>query len=656
MKYMILLLIGFMTSHASAWQADKDTIEAWTPSAMASLPVVTSTAIAPDGVYVAYTVRETKMEGEDSKYLSHLWVAKSDGSFDRQYTHRDESVSSPAFTPDGKHISFLSKKGEHQQVFMIPIDGGEAFTVTNAKGSISNYKWSPDGSSIAYIMVDPPSEEDKKRKKEKSDVILVDQDYKYNRLYKHVLAADSAMLLFGDDIHVTSFDWSPDGKQIVFAHQPTPRVNDRYKMDLALVSADSGTVESLVSREGTDASPVFSKDGESVLFSSSGGRHEPIGLQDLYEVKLANRQIRKLAETNDRSANIIGLDSEGMLCFSEYEGTNLRLYRLSQDGNSFEKLTPSEGIHSRASFSSESEHFVYVHETPDTPGEVYVNKVSKDDVQKVSQVFESFVFPEMGQTELISWTSKDGTIIEGLVTYPVGYTQGESVPTILMVHGGPAGVYNQSWTGAGSIYAIQYFAANGYALLRPNPRGSTGYGKDFRYANFQDWGYGDYEDLMSGVDRLIETGVADPNNLFEMGWSYGGYMTSWIVTQTDRFNAVSMGAGLSNLISMTGTTDIPNYLTGHMGGPYWGDNMKTYEKHSAIYFVENVSTPTQIIHGKEDLRVPIGQAQEFYWALNERNIPTEMIVYPRTPHGPREPKFLADVSERIFKWFENYKK
>jgi dipeptidyl aminopeptidase/acylaminoacyl peptidase len=225
-----------------------------------------------------------------------------------------------------------------------------------------------------------------------------------------------------------------------------------------------------------------------------------------------------------------------------------------------------------------------------------------------------------------------------------------------MVHGGPAGVYSKNWTGSGGIYAIQYFAEKGYALLRPNPRGSTGYGKKFRYANYMDWGYGDYEDLMSGVDKVIEIGVADENNLFEMGWSYGGYMTSWIVTQTDRFNAVSMGAGLSNLISMTGTTDISDYLKGHLGGPYWGGNMKTYEKHSAIYFVENVKTPTQIIHGKEDLRVPLSQAQEFYWALSERGVPTEMILYPRTPHGPREPKFTADVSERILIWFENYKK
>jgi len=200
---------------------------------------------------------------------------------------------------------------------------------------------------------------------------------------------------------------------------------------------------------------------------------------------------------------------------------------------------------------------------------------------------------------------------------------------------------------------IQYFAQEGYAVLRPNPRGSTGYGKDFRYANIMDWGYGDFDDLMSGVDLVIGMGVGDPDQLYLMGWSYGGYMTSFAVTKTDRFRAASMGAGLPNLISMTTTTDIQDYLVGHMGGEFW-DDYETYEKHSAMYRIKNVVTPTQVIHGAEDLRVPFTQGQEFYRALDRRDVATEMIVYPRTPHGPREPKFLMDVSDRILTWFRKH--
>jgi dipeptidyl aminopeptidase/acylaminoacyl peptidase len=243
--------------------------------------------------------------------------------------------------------------------------------------------------------------------------------------------------------------------------------------------------------------------------------------------------------------------------------------------------------------------------------------------------------------------------IEGLLTYPVDYQEGRAYPLILNIHGGPAGVFSQSFTGNPGIYMIQYFAQEGYAVLRPNPRGSSGYGKDFRYANYMDWGYGDYEDLMSGVDKTIDMGVAHPDSLLTMGWSYGGYMTSFLVTRTDRFQAASMGAGLPNLISMVTTTDIPDYLVAHMGGEFW-DDYETYERHSAMYRIANVTIPTQVIHGENDLRVPFTQGQEFYTALRRRGIATEMVVYPRTPHGPREPKLLMDVSQRILKWFEQF--
>ena len=200
---------------------------------------------------------------------------------------------------------------------------------------------------------------------------------------------------------------------------------------------------------------------------------------------------------------------------------------------------------------------------------------------------------------------------------------------------------------------IQTFAQENVAVLRPNPRGSTGYGKEFRYANFKDWGFGDMDDLMAGVDHVIDMGVAHPDSLLLMGWSYGGYMTSFAVTRTNRFKAASMGAGLPNLVSMTTTTDIGDYLVAHMGDEFWND-YETYERHSAIYRIANVTTPTQVIHGANDLRVPFTQGQEFYRALQRRGIPTEMVVYPRTPHGPREPKFLMDVTTRILTWFNKH--
>jgi dipeptidyl aminopeptidase/acylaminoacyl peptidase len=232
----------------------------------------------------------------------------------------------------------------------------------------------------------------------------------------------------------------------------------------------------------------------------------------------------------------------------------------------------------------------------------------------------------------------------------VNYKPGKQYPLILNIHGGPAGAFTQNFTAAGSVYPIQAFAQQGYAVLRPNPRGSIGYGKDFRHANYNDWGFGDYEDDQSGVDKVIAMGVAHPDSLVICGWSYGGYMTSFTVTKTNRFKAASLGAPVTNLMSFVGTSDIASFLPDYFGGEYW-DRMDVYMKHSAMFNVKNVKTPSQVIHGERDVRVPISQGFEFYTAVKRLGIPAEMITYPRTPHGVQEPKFIQDIGERVLVWF-----
>jgi dipeptidyl aminopeptidase/acylaminoacyl peptidase len=334
-------------------------------------------------------------------------------------------------------------------------------------------------------------------------------------------------------------------------------------------------------------------------------------------------------------------------------GTRRHVIAVPIEGDAIRTISSGDGVIGSIGLTPSADRMAFTWQTTDEPWDVYVSSTTDYAPRKITDLHAHVPRPEMGRTELVTWESTDGLEIEGLLTYPVGYEEGSRVPLILNVHGGPAGVYSQSFTGAPSIYMLQTFAEQGFAILRPNPRGSTGYGKDFRYANFQDWGYGDFRDLMTGVDHAIEMGVADPERLLLMGWSYGGYMTSWAVTQTDRFKAASMGAGLPNLISMTTTTDIQDYLVGHMGVEFWED-YERYERHSAMYHIADVVTPTQVIHGANDLRVPFTQGQEFYRALDRRGVPTEMIVYPRTPHGPREPKFLMDVTGRILTWFRTH--
>jgi dipeptidyl aminopeptidase/acylaminoacyl peptidase len=227
------------------------------------------------------------------------------------------------------------------------------------------------------------------------------------------------------------------------------------------------------------------------------------------------------------------------------------------------------------------------------------------------------------------------------------------VPLILNVHGGPAGAFSQSYIGARGVYPLATFAARGYAILRGNPRGSSGYGTEFRRANFKDWGGMDYQDLMTGVDKVIDMGVADSNRLGVMGWSYGGYMTSWIVTQTKRFKAASAGAPVTNLMSFNGTADIPAFVPDYFGGQSW-EIPEVYAKHSAMFNVKGVTTPTLIEQGDADVRVPISQGYEFYNALKQQGVPTRMIVLPRQPHGPTEPKMQIAAMQANLDWFEKY--
>jgi dipeptidyl aminopeptidase/acylaminoacyl peptidase len=261
----------------------------------------------------------------------------------------------------------------------------------------------------------------------------------------------------------------------------------------------------------------------------------------------------------------------------------------------------------------------------------------------------------VGKTEVIKWKSTDGREIEGLLTYPVGYVRGTKVPFILNIHGGPAGVFQQSYIGGRGSYPIATFSSRGYAILRPNPRGSSGYGTEFRRANIKDWGGGDYRDLMTGVDKVIAMGVADPNRLGVMGWSYGGYMTSTIITKTKRFKAASAGAPVTNLMSFTTTADIPGFIPDYFGGQYW-EAPDVYAKHSAMFNIKGATTPTLIQHGEADVRVPISQGYELYNALKAQGVPTRMIVLPRMPHGPNEPKMQVAAMQSNLDWFDKYLK
>jgi dipeptidyl aminopeptidase/acylaminoacyl peptidase len=292
-------------------------------------------------------------------------------------------------------------------------------------------------------------------------------------------------------------------------------------------------------------------------------------------------------------------------------------------------------------------------QSPDEPVEAYVMPLTSPKPVRVSAANVDLPKQPLGETRVIKWKSKDGKDVEGLLTLPANYDKARKYPLILNIHGGPAGGFGETFIGAAGLYPIASFAARGWAVLRPNPRGSTGYGIGYRSANVNDWGGGDFQDLMSGVDAVIAMGVADSNRLAVMGWSYGGYMTNWVITQTDRFKVAATGAGLSDMPSMWGTNDIPSVLDDYFSGP-WYEQPERYVKLSPLYHVKNVTTPTLFLHGEADDRVPTSQGYEMYNALKRKGVETQMVVYPRQPHGPREPKFVLDIMQRHIDWVEKH--
>jgi len=664
-------LIGLATLVLLAPAASAQELR-WTPEKSMEFDVVQQTAISPDGTRIAYVVRVPLIEGEQSEYLSHVWVVDADGARAVQFTRGERSASNPSFSPDGRWLAFTSSRearsdesddGPRTQVWAIALGGGEAFPLTEAESGVSSYAWSPSGDRIAYLMRDPETEEEAARRREKRDPIFVDQDFKYSHIYSVPFDPSragpaEAIRHTEGTFHVTSFDWSPDGSAFVFSHQADPRLDEGARASAISTVAEDGSsdVLPLVDLGGTDTGPRWSPDGTTIAFVSSGETAQRVGLGDIWVVPATGGEPRKLAESHDRSGGLLAWSRDGSsVLLLESIGTTRHVTELPADGGSLRRITSGSGVSGAPSFARDADAMAFSWQTTSDPVDVHVSPTASFQPRAVTDLHAGITIPEMGRTELLSWQSQDGRFeIEGLLTYPVDYDPSRSYPLILNVHGGPAGVFVQSFTGSASLYNIQYFAQEGYAVLRPNPRGSTGYGRDFRFANVRDWGYGDMDDLMAGVDEVIDMGVAHPDSLLLMGWSYGGYMTSFAVTRTDRFKAASMGAGLPNLVSMVTTTDIGEYLVAHMGGREFWEDYEGYERHSAMYRIENVTTPTQVIHGENDLRVPFTQGQEFYRALGRLGVPTEMIVLPRTPHGPREPKLQMEVSKVIMRWFDRH--
>jgi dipeptidyl aminopeptidase/acylaminoacyl peptidase len=659
---MVLLLVA----PAALWAQEKapPKLTGWTPAEMMKIKSILGVQVSPDGRRVVYVAREALTEGEKSEYLSHLHLANADGSDAFQLTQGEKSCENPQWSPDGESIAFTSSRSGKKNVWLIHVRGGEAQQLTDVKTSVASFKWSPDGKHIAYIAADPKTPDEEKKAKEKDDAFVVDEDLKMNRLYVISVQKDAKgkreprKLTDGHESVGTAlgggaFDWSPDGKTIVFTHTATAKANDWTTSDLSVVDVAEAKVKPLVHTEAAEMSPLFSPDGKWIAYTASEIPPRWAFSSTVRLLSVDGGKSRELAETYNRQPQVVGWSADGKkLYFTEPHGTMTRLYALPLDGPP-EEISKGDGVLGAVTLNHARTHIGFSWQNVRLPQEAYVSYADRFEPRQVSRANKDLPDYPLSRTEVIRWKSVDNTEVEGLLTFPVGYVMGERYPLLLVIHGGPAGVYSQSFTADPSVYPVAAFAAKGFAVLRCNPRGSSGYGKAFRFANYADWGGGDFKDLMTGVDHVIDLGIADKDRLGVMGWSYGGFMTSWVITQTKRFKAASVGAGVTNLMSFTGTADIPSFLPDYFGGEFW-DKFDAYRNHSAMFQVKGVSTPTLIQHGEKDERVPISQGYELYNALKRQGCPVKMVVYPRTPHGLTEPKLLQNVMTRNLEWFEKY--
>jgi dipeptidyl aminopeptidase/acylaminoacyl peptidase len=619
------------------------------------IAVVGSPRISPDGTRVAYTVTETKMEKDKEwKNVTQVWIVPISGAKAQQYTRGDKSASAPEWSPDGTTLAFLSdrEKDGERQVWMIRSDGGEAWAVTTHKGGVSGFRFSPDGKQLLLSATDQPPKDEEDRKKIKDDTIVIDHDIKMTHLWLWNIEKKDEKRLTEGNFTVSDPQWSPDGTRITYTTRPTPKADDGSFSDAWIMTVNGGGKKKLVTDSGSSDTARWSPNGKWIAYTGSPDNGGGVSTSYLYVIPSAGGAPKQLTTKFDLSAAgtpVWSRDGKAIY-FSTNVLEAIEVYSADVATGEVKQLSRRGGSTGITEISSDGK-IVGTSSSAQRPTELYTAGADFNSFKPITDHNPWLEGYALADTEVVKWKSKDGTEVEGLLTKPSGYEAGKKYPFLLNPHGGPTGASLNNFNGT-----LQVLAANGFAVLQPNFRGSTGKGLAFAQANRNTWGKGDYEDCMTGVDAMIAKGVADSNRLGAFGWSYGGYMTFWILTQTDRFKAVSPGAGLTNIYSMYSQNDIQRYLRWFYSDKSPWEAQELYWDRSPMKYIKNVKTPTMIMHGQVDTRVPIAQAQEFYMALKEMNVPVEFVVYPRENHGFTEPRHQMDRVRRYVKFFAKYLK
>lgn len=646
-----------------------------------SLPILSGTSISDDGKNVAFVKRTTNWQ--DNKYSNHIWIYEKDKGQCYQLTTGDIDCTCPLWSPDSRYIAYLSLVGDgdnkRNQIFVESIDDHTRSQITEEKEGISNFKWEPTGKGFYYIAQSKESESIKKRKEIYGDFHHVGKEYQNNCLYyielekgipkfndKFEHPEESSIngenkyenknrvvyqLTDGKDFNIHEFDISNDGKKVVFIATPTPYVEDYFNGNIYILDIKAGELQKMKINKLLGEMVYFSTEGTQICYSASirekdyYKNHIQDGTLEIYDINCG--EVSHPLTDFDSTVVPLRWTAKGILIRWQ-DKTNYLIGLLSEDGN-VEVLSEKVGSFiMEASITRDGSHISYNKAITNETFEIYL------DNNKITNENSFFKGKLKSNRDIISWQSSDGLEIEGILSTPAGFDANKKYPLLVVVHGGPGWASFPIFSDCfNEKYPIEQFIEKGFIVLEPNYRGSSGYGNEFLKSNYRKLAIANYDDVISGVDKLIDTGIVDKDRVGIMGWSNGGYISAFCSTFSDRFKAISVGGGISNWRTQYANTDMSYFIRMYLGSSPWGDP-EIYVKTSPMTYIKSACTPTLIQHGAKDERVPTPNSYELYKGLKDMGVDAELVIFKGMAYSSDQPGVNAAIMKQNLMWFSHY--
>jgi dipeptidyl aminopeptidase/acylaminoacyl peptidase len=623
-----------------------------------AIPALSDPQLSPDGTLVAYV--QDAPDWKENKRIGHLWRIPVSGGAPVQLTRGTRGESNPRWSPDGKALAFVARRDgqDDAQIHLLSGDGGEARALSAHVTAVSAIDWSPDGTRIYFLADESKTIEERAAAANKADVFQYDENYKQKHLWSIAVANGQETRVTSGDFSVLSYRLSTDGRQVVTQRAPTPLLGDTDQGEIWISEADGRDPRRLTTNGVAEQQPSLSPDGRQVLFvSAASPAFETYYQATLFLVPAAGGPALPVAPDFPFEIESARWGDSRTILAEVNTGVRSELFAFAVDQSSRPRqLTTGDHAVNDWSYSASTGRHVFVLEEAEHPGEIWTLTADSDaKPARVTDVFGDL--PKqfaIARQDRLEWTAPDGQSIDGMVFYPHDYVAGRKYPLVVQTHGGPASSDKFGW-GSRLSYG-QVLTGKGFVVLRPNYRGSTGYGNAFLRDMVGGYFRHAHLDVMAGVDALVSRGIADPDRLVAMGWSAGGHMTNKLITFTDRFKAASSGAGAANWVSMYAQSDIRSYRTPWFGGTPWQARapIDLYWEQSPLKYVSQVKTPTIFFVGQDDPRVPLPQSVEMYRAIKSLGVPTHLYVAPREGHGWQELRHQLAKFNAEMAWFAKY--